>query len=66
MARRKKITYYRDDTPERREQARQAGIASQRPDVLIRRLARMDLTDEQRQRLADIGAGLTLAAQGER
>jgi hypothetical protein len=52
---------YFHDPDKARERNRLAGIASQRPDVLIRRLARMELTADQRRRLADIGAGLVPA-----
>jgi hypothetical protein len=37
-----------------RERNRLAGLASQRPEVLIRRLARMDLTDAHRQQLTEL------------
>jgi hypothetical protein len=62
MARRPKRRHHKD-VAALRERNRLAGVASQRPDVLIRRLAHMDLTDEQRQKLADIGAGLAPAGQ---
>ena len=58
MPRRKRYRW--KDPAAASERNRQHGIASQRPDVLIRRLARMDLTDEQRQRLADVAAGVAL------
>jgi hypothetical protein len=55
MARRKR-SYYKD--PEKaRENNRRAGVISQQPDTVIRRLGRMNLTAEQRQRLAEIAAG---------
>ena len=56
MAQRVKRRHHKDPAA-LRERSRLAGLASQQPDVLIRRLARMGLTGDQRQLLAEVAAG---------
>ena len=56
MAQRVKRRHHKDPAA-LRERSRLAGLASQQPDVLIRRLARMGLTVDQRQLLAEVAAG---------
>lgn len=56
MARRP-VRRHHKDTEALRERNRKAGIASQQPTALIRRLARMELGSEERQQLASLLVG---------